>query len=466
MTTIKLRYENGLLQFEGELGYWINELSWFKLDPRTSIWSAPAESYRDTVLYLLKNRVSVIDEARKYKKLELQLSESIIPREHQHLALKAWQDQDSRGVVSLPTGAGKTILAVLAIEAIKRPTLVVVPTIDLLLQWLRILEKFFGGPVGQLGAGQRELHDLTVATYDSASILADKIGDRFGLVVFDECHHLPAPQYQFIAKALIAPFRLGLSATVERADGKENILFELLGDMCYRGEIGQMVDQVLAPYDVINVQVPLSDHEKKAYQEARTVYTQFIKRAGINFSEPQGWQEFIRKSSILPGGREAMEAYREQKRLAQGAEGKIFELWRILQIHRGERIIVFTQDNATAYDIGRRFVLPVLTHQTKPKERKLLLEAFRDGRIDVLVTSKVLNEGVDVPEASVGIVISGSGAVREHVQRLGRILRHQAGKRAKLYEVISKDTSEYYVNQRRRNHNAYQKPTEIQRSWR
>lgn len=114
-----------------------------------------------------------------------------------------------------------------------------------------------------------------------------------------------------------------------------------------------------------------------------------------------------------------------------------------------------------AYQIGKNFVLPVLTHQTRPKERKQMLEYFRQGRIDVLVTSKVLNEGVDVPEASIGVVISGSAAVREHVQRLGRILRHQEGKRAVLYEVISKDTNEFYVNKRRRNHHAYQRPSQV-----
>ena len=84
------------------------------------------------------------------------------------------------------------------------------------------------------------------------------------------------------------------------------------------------------------------------------------------------------------------------------------------------------------------------------------MESFKRGHTRVIATSKVLNEGVDVPEASVGVVLSGSGTVREHVQRLGRILRHQEGKNAVLYEIISRGTSEKYVNQRRRQHYAYQ----------
>ena len=150
-----------------------------------------------------------------------------------------------------------------------------------------------------------------------------------------------------------------------------------------------------------------------------------------------------------------MRAYCRQKRLAQASENKLAELWRILDIHKTARILIFTDDNALAYRIGREFLVPVLTHQTRIKERKRMLEEFKKGSISILATSKVLNEGVDVPEASIGVVLSGSGAVREHVQRLGRILRHQTDKHAVLYELISKGTSEWHINQRRKDHDAY-----------
>jgi superfamily II DNA or RNA helicase len=459
MTT--LQYELGTLLLDGALGDISQEWPGFRYDSRTKQWRAPGHCYREVVIKALEEKRALVDRARCYQALELKLQVPIIPRPHQAGALSAWQKQGSRGVVALPTGAGKTILAVLAIVATLRPTLVVVPTIDLLLQWQNVLRKFFGIEVGALGGGWKDLRPLTVATYDSAYLNIETIGNRFGLIIFDECHHLPSTQYQMIARASIAPFRLGLSATVERSDGKEEMIYELLGDLCYEGQIREMGASVLAPYDVVSVEVPLTDQETAAYQKARGIYTQFIKQQRINFSGPEGWQDFIRKSATVPGGKEAMEAWREQKRLAQAASGKMDELWNILQKHSGDRMIIFTQDNAMAYQIGKNFILPVLTHQTRPKERKQMLEAFREGRIDILVTSKVLNEGVDVPEASIGVVISGSAAVREHVQRLGRILRHQEGKRAILYEVISKDTNEFYVNKRRRNHHAYQRPTQI-----
>jgi superfamily II DNA or RNA helicase len=462
----KISFELGTLIVQGLSKETTDALAFtdLKFDARTLQWRCPAYRYREIVSHCYEQKLPLTDRARAYQRMPIELRESIEPRAHQAAALDAWLKSGGQGVVSLPTGAGKTFLAVLCLAKIQRPTLIVVPTIDLLSQWKGILERFFPVPIGAYGGGYKDLQDVTVATYDSAHLIVESVGDRFGCLIFDECHHLPSPQYQWIAQAAIAPFRLGLSATVERSDGKEELIFQLLGDLVYQGQIGDMVADVLSPYDVVSLQVPLTDEEQHQYKAARDIYTRFVRQQRIALSSPGGWQEFIRKAASVPGGREAMRAYREQKRLAQASAAKLVELWKILNQHVGERVIIFTSDNALAYRIGRKFFLPVLTHQTKAKERKKMLEAFRQGQLEVLVTSKVLNEGVDVPEASVGVVVSGSGAVREHVQRLGRILRHRSGKRAVLYELVAKNTAEYYVNQRRRMHHAYQRPSQVHRS--
>jgi superfamily II DNA or RNA helicase len=100
--------------------------------------------------------------------------------------------------------------------------------------------------------------------------------------------------------------------------------------------------------------------------------------------------------------------------------------------------------------------VPAITHQTKTKERRAILQRFHAGEYTVLVTSQVLNEGVDVPAAGVGVVLSGTGSVREHVQRLGRLLRKFEGKQAVLYEVVARGTAEEFTSERRRQHHAYQ----------
>jgi superfamily II DNA or RNA helicase len=358
----------------------------------------------------------------------------------------------------MPTGAGKTILAMMIMANIKRSTLIVVPTIDLLQQWERVIQGCYGGPVGVLGGGQHDIQPVTVTTYDSAAIHIERLGDRFGLVIFDECHHLPAPQYQFIAQSALAPFRLGLSATVQRPDGKEAIVYNLVGPLVYEGKIREMSSNTLAPYEVITMPITMNPDEQEAYDAARKTYTSFIKSQGIRMDQRDGWIEFIKRSARSSDGRKAMKAYWVQKRLSQAAAAKVSKTWEILQRHRGQRILIFTDDNLMAYRIGREFLVPVLTHKTKLVERKRILACFRQGTQTVIATSKVLNEGVDVPEASIGVVLSGSGAVREHVQRLGRILRHQEGKTAILYELIAKGTGEHYVNQRRKQHDAYEGP--------
>ena len=102
------------------------------------------------------------------------------------------------------------------------------------------------------------------------------------------------------------------------------------------------------------------------------------------------------------------------------------------------------------YRISREFLIPAITHQTPIKERHSLLQAFREGRYRILVTSRVLNEGVEVPEASVAVVLSGTATEREHTQRLGCILRKVEGKRATLYEVVTEGTSEERVSKQRK----------------
>lgn len=436
----------------------LNGVQW---DDRIRTYRAPAHYYRNIVLTLRQHDIPYKDQARAFQPHPFPLKDTIVPRNYQQEALNSWLSKGSRGVVALPTGSGKTILAVLLIEKTQRPTLVHVPTIDLMHQWYSVLKRFFGEPIGLLGGGYREIHPLTVATYDSALINVPYRGNQFGLLVFDECHHLPGEQYQYLALGTIAPFILGLTATPERNDGRESLLYELCGPLCYQAHIDELEGHTLAPYEVITLQVEMENEEKQQYEIARKHYVEFLQKEGIDFGHPQAWNNFIRKTSRSTEGRMAFQAYLTQKKLSQASSAKEKWIWDLIQRHRGERIIIFTQDNEMAYRIGGRFFLPVLTHHTRLKERESFLEAFRNGTFSILITSKVLNEGVDVPEANVAIIVSGSGSIREHVQRLGRILRARPGKQAYLYELVSKGTGEHYINKRRRQHRAYKRSGSI-----
>src|SRR5207244_7061939 len=151
--------------------------------------------------------------------------------------------------------------AMMAIQKTGRPAMVVTPTIDLIAQWHGQLESAFGTKIGLLGGGSHEIEPITVATYDSALIFVERWGNKFGLLVCDECHHLPGPSYQMIAAASIAPFRLGLTATPERTDGQDALLPVLLGPIVYRREIAQLAGAVLAEYRTQRVLVELTPAE-------------------------------------------------------------------------------------------------------------------------------------------------------------------------------------------------------------
>jgi superfamily II DNA or RNA helicase len=321
-------------------------------------------------------------------------------------------------------------------------------------QWYDLLRTSFGLDVGVIGGGEHRVHPLTVTTYDSAYLHMESIGARFGLVVFDEMHHLPGEAYALAARLCLAPFRLGLTATPERADGREALLTELIGPLVYRKDIVELSGSYLADYDTERITVSLGPEEREEYASERAIYIGFLRSQGIRMSSPSGWGEFIMRSSMSLEGRRAMQAYRRQRELAFAAKEKLDYLEILMHQHRRDRMIIFTEDNRAAYAVSRRFLVPAITHQTKVSERSETLARFAQGTFSAVVTSKVLNEGVDVPDANVAVVLSGSGSVREHVQRLGRILRPKAGKRALLYELIAADTAEAYTSERRREHQA------------
>ena len=449
---LRLRFDQGTICVENaDLPLIGDFLVW---DSRIQQHRAQAKDYA-AIVRAIHGKIAYEDLAKDYRELSLREDAPLAMRPYQRQSLEAWKQHQKRGVVVLPTGAGKTYVAVQAILASQRSAIILAPTIDLVQQWAGDLERRLAVPIGQYGGGEKNLQDITVSTYDSGILIMPHFGNKFGLLICDECHHLPSEMNSVVAESCIAPFRLGLSATPERSDGGHERLTDLLGPIVHRSHITELEGTYLANYQAEVLEVAMDDEEFARYTSQRQIYLDFVRKEAVNFSSPDGWQQFIAKCARSADGRQVMAAYREQKRLARASTAKLRVCWELIQDHRDERVIIFTDDNATAYEIGRRMLLPVITHNTKSAERKDMLAKFRSGTWPILVTSRVLNEGVDVPEASVGIIVSGSGTVREHVQRLGRILRPSNNKVAVLYELISAGTAESYTSERRRSHIAF-----------
>ncbi|HEY0003809.1 MAG TPA: DEAD/DEAH box helicase family protein [Pyrinomonadaceae bacterium] len=447
-TPLVLRFDAGTLLLEGA-GSEASVPREFRWDERVMRWRAPAWTYRHVVRELIRQGVLYEDQARAYQEFDFHTKFSVEPRPYQEQSINEWKRAARCGVVILPTGAGKSLVAQMAIERTRRSTLVVVPTIDLMNQWYDLLLSCFQAEVGLIGGGYYEVGALTVTTYASAFRFMERLGNQFGLIIFDECHHLPSSIYRYAAELAIAPFRLGLTATPERADGEERSLEQLIGPIVYRREAHELAGEYLSDYSVARINVRLSQEERAAYEEARVVFREFLKEKHISLSSLQGWQLFIAASARSEAGRRAMMAYRESKRIALGTEAKLRVLADLLTRHRRDRTLIFTAENEMVYRISEQFCIPAITHQTAIKERKQWLEAFNRGDVWALATSKVLNEGVNIPEASVAVVLSGSGSTREHIQRLGRILRKQPEKEAILYEVVTSETTEEHISRRR-----------------
>jgi superfamily II DNA or RNA helicase len=366
------------------------------------------------------------------------------PRPYQREALRNWLGNGGRGVVVLPTGAGKTVVAFMALEQVPVRTLVVVPTIDLLRQWRAGLIEKAGVPaeqVGVVGGGERAPRAITVMTYDSAAMPRRSLAD-YGLLVVDEVHHLPAPSYRKIADKTQAPWRLGLSATPERSDGAHLDLAELVGSEVYRRLPAELSREGhIASYQERRIFVDLTPEERCRYDALMAEYKWYLATRRGQLMGGSFFEQLIRRSAHDPAARRALQAHHQARMIALNAESKIERVAALLEQHRDDNVLVFSEYNAMVRAISQRLGLPAITYRTEAAERRLILERFRAGRYSKLVSGRVLNEGVDVPDAHVAIVVSGSSASREYIQRLGRVLRPKP-RGDLLYEIISRRTTE------------------------
>jgi superfamily II DNA or RNA helicase len=366
---------------------------------------------------------------------------ALTPRTYQEDALAAWTAARGRGVVVLPTGAGKTVLALMTIAQAGVRPLIVVPTLELLKQWADGLRRHLGLPpeaVGQVGGGTRQVRAATVITYDSAWRRPRDLRP-FGLLVFDEVHHLPSASYRRIAEASSAPFRLGLTATPERADLLHHDLEGLVGPVVYRRSPGELArSRHIARFRQERLFIDLTPEEEYQYYQLMCRFQWYMARNRIR---GQGFQQLIFRAASDPAAREALRCHQQARQVALNAEGKGARVLDLLRRHADDRVLVFCEYTAVVDSLSKRLLLPSVTYRTPAAERRLTLQRFRSGAYTKLVTGRVLNEGVDVPDANVAIVVSGSATPREQIQRLGRVLRPKDDE-AVLYEIVARGTCE------------------------
>jgi DNA excision repair protein ERCC-3 len=321
-------------------------------------------------------------------------------------------NKGGHGVIVLPCGAGKTIVAIAVMEKLQTETLVLTTAITAVRQFIaELLDKttLAEDQIGEYTGEKKELKPVTISTYQilGASERHREIMDsrEWGLIIYDEVHMLPAPVFRMTAE-LQSKRRLGLTATLIREDNLQSDVFTLIGPK--RCETPWKVLEksgFIAKAACFELRVPLADSVRMTY---------------------------------------AIADKRQKFRIAAENPRKFDALASLLKEHDGRHILVIGLYISQLKKAAALFNAPLITGATKNAKREELYAGFKRGEIPVIVVSKVANYAIDLPDANVAIEISGSfGSRQEEAQRLGRILRPKAGEnRAWFYTLVSSDTLE------------------------
>ncbi|NON61800.1 DEAD/DEAH box helicase, partial [Acidianus sp. RZ1] len=415
-----------------------------KYDKLTKYFFSSPYYYEDLLKLFEENGLRVRKLQVEHKDFDFELDVNL--RSYQIEAVEAWKSNNFRGVISLPTGSGKTIIGIKAIEEVKKPTLIISFTKEQMFQWRDSIIKFskIRPEIGLFYSDEKVIRPITISTYQTAYRHLDDLSTKFEVLIIDEVHHLPADKFKNIALGLISSMRLGLSATPYRDDGRHDELFRLMGGLIYYKSPNDLIKTgYLAPYDVIQVSVYLSKTERQRYKDLTNKFRVFSK--GKRVTDLVTLAKNGDYNAI-----NALKIYSEIKKLIGNAENKTVKLREILEKEKGKKILIFTQYVEQAESIAREFNAMLVTGKMIKSDRKEILKRFKTSAEGRLVLTTVGDEGLDIPDASVGIIVTGTSSRRQFIQRLGRLLRPMNGKRAILYELIVKGTSEEYQAKKRK----------------
>ena len=347
---LALTFNRGTLRLEGAGAEQMPAVVW---DERVRGWRAPAYRY-----------AAVVERA---KALGVDLRDAVAPhvgarsgpwtlpdlRPYQRDALVSWRAFHHRGVVVLPTGSGKTIVAAAALASTGLASLVLCPTRALLEQWERQLRRFFGGAIGVVGDGARRIEGVTVMTFESAYRQLDALGDRFGALVVDEAHHFAGGLRAEALEMCVAPVRLGLTATAPEAGSPgERCLDELIGPVVCEVSVGELAGVHLAHLELVRLAVRLEPDEAEAYTRDHRPFAEL--RGAFARANPEAdWPSLIRAIARTAAGREAIAAYRRAVALASFPRAKRALLAALVDRHWEEKSLIFTASTDDAYAIAK-----------------------------------------------------------------------------------------------------------------
>jgi len=366
----------------------------------------PGSRNRAKIKKVLLRKGYPVADNYKFKQVDEEIEAELTTelRDYQkNLLDKAWKQKAA--VLANPSGSGKTVTAIALMCKANAPTLILVPKRALIPQWkqeIRDKTNLEEKRLGEYHGDKKEMKDVTIATYQIAGRKTHLFREDWGLIIFDEVHHIPSDLYRNTA-TLQSTRRLGLSATPVREDSREKDIFALIGP-----EIGSdwaiffKKDWIIKPEIEIKWAYWQSDFWRRKYEQASGIQKNIV--AGMNPAKEQ----------ILN---------------------------KLLEKHEQQATVVFCDWLDQGQKIAREFSIPFLSGETEDERREQILQEFRQGKRNKIVVSRIGDEGLDIPRAEIGIVVSGlGGSRRQATQRAGRTMRPTGD--AKVYFVATKGSVE------------------------
>lgn len=412
-------------------------------------------------------RNSIVQDTDRYEPLATDGSYAGHPlRDWQKRALGAWEDNGSTGVVEAITGTGKSLVGIAAIRQVIAEggvALVVVPTKALVEQWHRELRTALPrARVGRLGASHKDSFDtcdVLVATVQTACRNPPQPWS-LGLLVADEAHRYGSREF---SKVLHPSYdrRLALSGTYERQQDNavDEVLTPYFHRVVYQYFYGEALDdEVVAPFHLALVGAEFEADEKRRYTEASTQCSDAQFKLVRHYRYPDRWPEFFAEVQ-----RTLKASYRDQESYLCGQYIEGFTVRRTVMAEARAKealvgkvahslaglsgTLIFTETKASAnrlaYIVNSHTPAFPLTSESKQQEREDKLRDFSRGRLKVVSAPRILDEGIDVPEAEIAIIVAASSSRRQMIQRMGRVIRLKVDRRpARIILLYVKGTSE------------------------
>ena len=358
-------------------------------------------------------------------------------RDYQFEAVERWRRRMLMGTIVLPTGAGKTLIGVEAIRLARARSLVLVPTVELAVQWRSMILEYLDldeDRVGIVGGGRNEWRDITIATYHSAQKHIDYVADHSDLLILDEAHRVPAATFRRAVLKCRARMRLGLTPSLYRDDGNEHLVESLVGEVVYRRGYSELASRdYLAPLRYFLLTGRLSRDEVRAMRDARA----------------------YARIEHLGSGRNVARVVEStyENEIAKSAAWKLRAVAGIVEreLPRARGVFIFSDYYSSRFSRQARDIYELLerrlggeveiVHDGLPaRKRSSILEEFRSGGVKVLIATRILDEGIDVPDADVEVIASTTSSVRQFIQRIGRVVRPRPGKVARVYDLVTLGT--------------------------